>query len=250
MSKNQQKQTFNAANTQESANNTNEATVSGQLNPILGTAQNNAAALLPSLTTGYSSLSQPGGGYNPAIMGTINSTDTNLATTGGITPEQVTSMQDQAITGAQSSFATQGAAAQRAQAATGGYGLSGSLLANLARGESQAAAPAITGVNASITGMQQAGEEAGAQQLNTVQQAQTGNQLQALSGTSNLYGLDINQATQTMNQILQNYQQTGQLNNQDLSILTQIGQSQPGLWGTIQSALGTVAGIAKGAATS
>src|ERR1700734_957174 len=101
MSKNQQKQTFNAANTQESANNTNEGTVSGQLNPILGTAQSNAAGLLPSLTSGYSSLSQPGGGYNPAIAGTINATDTNLATTGGLNPAQISAMQNQAVSGAQ-----------------------------------------------------------------------------------------------------------------------------------------------------
>ena len=136
--------------------------------------------------------------------------------------------------------------AARASAATGGYGATGGAIqANLARQGSQAAATAVEDTNASITGLKQSGMIAGAQGLNTSQQNQATNKLSATAGLTNIYGMNESQVSTTVSQILQNYQQTGQLNNQDLTILTNLA-NQPGVFDKIVGTIGTLGGAAAG----
>lgn len=228
MSKADQTATKQKADQQIATNNANAGVVGSQLNSTLGTAQSNAAGLLPGITSGYADISTTGG-YDPAQLNTINNTFGDLATTGGISGADQVSMQNRAAEAAKSAYSTGADAASRSAAATGGYGATGGAIqADLARKGSQAAATAVEDTNASITGMRQAGQVAGATGLNTTQQNQVGNKLAGLGGQSNIYGMNEAQATQTIGQIMQNYQQTGSLNNQDLSILTNLA-NQPGM---------------------
>ncbi len=244
MSKSQQTAVTNQANQQVAQNNANEGAVNSQMQGVLGTAQDTASSLLPSVTGGYSDIASTGG-YDPTVLGNINATNTNLATTGGISPDQVASMEDKASQAAQSTYQTGQAAAERAQAATGGYGVSGSITGNLARQGSEAAAQAAQNVSGSIAQIQQQGEIAGAQGLQQTQQAQTGNKLTALAGNTNIYGMNENQVSTTVSQILQNYQQTGQMNAQDMAILTNLA-NQPGVFDKIVGTIGTLGGAAGG----
>ena len=241
MSKSQQSQTYTAAQQQQQQNNANETSASGTLGGVLGTSQSTAASTLPGITAGYSDIAGTGGGVNP----TADSTYTNLATTGGISPASIQAMKDEASQAAQSTYATGSAAASRTAASTGGYGNTGAVQANLARTGSQAASTAATNELASITGLQQAGEEAGAGGLATEQQNVTGNKLAALGGSTNIYGMNESQISSTVSQILQNYQQTGSLNNQDLAVLTNLAD-QPGVFSQIVSTIGTLGGAAGG----
>jgi hypothetical protein len=238
MSKSQQTGVTNQANQQIQQNNANEGAVNSQLQPILSTAEGNANTLLPSITGGYSDIASTGG-YDPTVLGNINATNTNLAANGGISPGQVASMEDKASQAAQSTYQTGQAAAERAQAATGGYGVSGSITGSLARQGSEAATQAAQNVSGSIAQIQQQGEIAGAQGLQQTQQAQTGNKLTALAGNTNIYGMNENQVSTTVSQILQNYQQTGQMNAQDMAILTNLA-NQPGVFDKIVSTIATL----------
>lgn len=247
MSKSQQTSTYNNAQNQEQQNNSNESAVNTQLQGILSTAQGNAASMLPSITGGYSDIASTGG-YNPDTLNTINSTATNLATTGGFSPQQIAAMQDQSAQAAASTYETGQAAAQRTAAATGGYGNSGAIEASLARQGSNAASAGAQAALGTIAPLQQAGMEAGVGELNTTQQNMASNQLAALGGASNIYGMNEQQTTATIGQILQNYQQTGQLNNQDLSVLTNLA-NQPGVFSQIVNTIGTLGGAAGGILT-
>jgi hypothetical protein len=245
MSKSDQNTVKNQANSQVSTNNANQAAAGSQLNSILGTAQGNAGSLFPSVTAGYSDISATGG-YDPSILGTINNTYGNLATTGGISAADQTSMQNRAAGAARSTYSTGADLASRQAAATGGYGAAGGAVQeDLARKGSQAAATAVEDTNASITGLRQQGMIAGASGLQQTQQAQVGNKLQGLAGNTNIYGMNENQISVTVDQILKNYQQTGQLNNQDLSILTNLA-NQPGVFDKIVGTIGTLGGAAGG----
>ena len=93
--------------------------------------------------------------------------------------------------------------------------------------------------------MQQQGQIAGAAGLSTVQQNMAGNKLAATGGLTNVYGMNEQQVTATVNQIIQNYQMTGQLDNQDLSILTNLA-NQPGVFDKIVSTIGTLGGAGAG----
>lgn len=260
MSKGQQKQTYTATQQQEAANTANEASANSTLQGMLGTAQGNAASELPGITAGYSDIASTGGGVNQ----TSNDTYTNLAgglasakdlaTTGGISDASIQAMKDQASQAAQSTYATGAAQGARTAAATGGYGNTSALQSQNQRQSADAAATATTNELASITGMQQAGKEAGTSLLGsemstgagglaTQQQNTTANKLSALSGQSNIYGMNESQATTTASQILQNYQQTGQLNNQDLSILANLSE-QPGVLDSIIKSVGSLGGAA------
>ena len=245
MSKSDQNQAKTQAQGQITTNNQNQAAASGQLNSVLGTAQNNASSLFPGITQSYADISGTGG-YDPSILGTINQTNTNLATTGGISDADAGAMRDRASDAARSTYATGQDAATRSSAATGGYGATGGAIqANLARTGSNAASNAAVASDASITGLRQSGMEAGAAGLNTTQQNLTGNKLAATAGATNVYGMNETQVSTTVSQILQNYQQTGQLNNQDLSILTNLA-NQPGVFDKIVSTIGTLGGAAAG----
>jgi hypothetical protein len=240
MSKSQQTAVTNQANQQIQQNNANESSADSTLQGVLGTAQNTASSLLPSITGGYSDIASTSG-YDPTVLGNINATNTNLAQTGGISPDQVASMEDKASQAAQSTYQTGAAAAERAQAATGSYGVSGSITGSLARQGSEAAAQAAQNVSGSIAQIQQQGEIAGAEGLQQTQQAQVGNRLTALAGNTNIYGMNENQVSTTVSQILQDYQQTGQMNAQDMAILTNLA-NQPGVFDKIVGTIGTLGG--------
>jgi len=244
MSKSAQNQVKTATQQQQQQNDTIATNIDNQINSVQGTAASTAASILPGVTSGYSDIAATGG-YDPSVLGSINSTYGNLATTGGITPDQIASMQDTASQAAQSTYQTGAAEAEREQAATGGYGVSGSILGNLARKGSEAGAQAAESVEGSIAGLQQQGQIAGAAGLSSTQQNIASNKLAATSGLTNIYGMNEQQVTATVSQILQNYQQTGQLNNQDLSILTNLA-NQPGVFDKIVSTIGSLGGAASG----
>jgi hypothetical protein len=150
---------------------------------------------------------------------------------------------------ARSSYTTASADASRALAATGAYGMSGSIIGSLARKGSQAADNASEGIEGTIGQLRQSGKIAGASGLSSTQQNLTSNKLAGLQGNTNIYGMNEQQMNTTVSQILQNYQQTGQLNNQDMAILANLA-NQPGVFDKIMSTLGTLSGsfanVAKG----
>ena len=248
MSKSDQQAAKKQAQQQITANTANEQAVTGVTSDILGTAKSTAANLLPGVTSGYSDISTTGG-YDPAILGRVNTTYSDLAATGGISEADATAMRNRASEAARSTYSTGADAASRASAATGGYGATGgSIQQSLARKGSEAASKAITDADASIVGMRQQGQIAGAGGLVTAQQNQVMNKLNALQGNTNIYGMNLSQATATVNQILENYKQTGELNNQDLSILTNLA-NQPGIFDKIIGTIGTLGGAAAGVLT-
>ena len=244
MGKSDQAAAKNQANQNIATNNANESTNNAQLQSILGTAQSNASSIMPAAVSGYSDI-QSSGGYDPSILGQINSTYGNLATTGGISATDATSMENQAAEAARSTYSTASDSASRALASTGGYGLSGSIIGDLARTGSDAAATATNAADANIAGLRQQGEIAGASGLSGVQQNMASNKLAATSGLTNIYGMNESQVNTTVGQILQNYQQTGQLNNQDLAVLTNLA-NQPGVFDKIVSTIGTLGNAAAG----
>jgi hypothetical protein len=245
MSKADQRNVKNQTQGNIAQNNQNQATAGVQLNSVLDTARTSAANILPGVTAGYSNISETGG-YDPSILGKVNSTYGDLADTGGVSASQETAMQNRAAEAARSTYQTGQDAFTRQIAATGGYGAGSGVSAEaLARRGSQAAATAVEDTNASITGLKQQGRIAGASGLSDTQNKVASNKLAALSGSTNIYGMNENQVSTTVDQILRNYQQTGQLNNQDLSILTNLA-NQPGVFDKIVSTIGTLGGATAG----
>lgn len=221
MSKADQSAARKQANSQIDRNLANEQGANSQLQGILGTAQGTAAGVLPSITGNYTDIATTGG------FG-------DLATTGGISAADETAIRNQAGSAARSTYQTGSDAAARIARATGGYGLSGAVQEDLARQGSEAAATATENANASIVGLRQQGQIAGTQ-----------NRLAATGGLTNIYGMNENQISTTVDQILRNYQQTGTLNNQDISILTNLA-NQPGVFDKITATIGTLGGAAAG----
>lgn len=244
MSKSDQQAVKQQAQGQMAQNNANETSTNTQLQGVLGTAQSNAASLLPGVVSGYSDI-QSGGGYDPSILGNINSTYGDLASTGGISPGQETAIKNEASQAARSTYQTASDQAQRQMAATGGYGVSGSITGSLARQGSEAASTAANAATAQLAPIEQQGKIAGAAGLSNTQQNLASNKLAATQGLTNVYGMNETQVNATVGQILQNYQQTGQLNNQDMSILTNLAE-QPGVFDKIVSTIGTLGGAATG----
>lgn len=245
MSKSDQKQAKQTAQSSMATNNANAAATNATLQPILSGAQDKANSLFPGITSSFSDISQTGG-FDPSVTGQINQTYGDLATTGGISEADATAMRNRASEAARSTYDVGREAAARSSAATGGYGATGGAIQeNLARRGSQAAATAAVDSDASIVGARQTGKIAGASGLERTQQDISGNKLAATTGLSNVYGMDLNQANKTVDQILQNYQQTGQLNNQDLTILTNLA-NQPGIFDKIVGTIGTLGGAAAG----
>ena len=243
MSKNDQRDVKNQTKSTIDTNIANSTGVNSQLQGILGTAQNTAGSILPGVTSGYSDISITGG-YNPDVLGTINKTYGDLATTGGISAQDATAMQNRSAEAARSTYDVGAADAQRKLAATGGYGVSGSIVGDLSRKGSQAAATAVENTNASIAGIRQQGRIAGASGLSNTQNNMASNRLAGLAGSTNIYGMNENQVNTTVGQILQNYQQTGQLNNQDLAILTNLA-NQPGVYDKILQTIAVAEGAFK-----
>ena len=262
MSKSDQNAAKQAAQGQISQNNANESSANTQLQGILGTAQSTAASILPGITSGYSDLASTGGGVDPNSQAAYQNLAaglpqaTNLATTGGLDPATIDAMKSEASQAARSTYQTSADQVARTAAATGGYGSTAALQDQLAREGSNAASQAVNNSQATIGQLQQSGQIAGVSALGTemasgagglaaTQQNVTGNKLAALGGSTNIYGMNEQQVTSTVGQILQNYQQTGQLNNQDLAILTNLA-NQPGVFDKIVSTLGTLGGAAAG----
>lgn len=244
MSKSDQKAAKNQANANIAANTANMQATNTELQDILGTSKTTAASVLPGAVSGYSDISTTGG-YDPSIMGSITSGYQNLIDTGGISPADVTAMQDRASEAAKSSYDIAAANTKRIAAATGGYGSTAALESNLARTGSQAAEQAVVDTNATIAGLKQSGTIAGLTGQTQLQQNIAGNKLAATGGLANIYGMSEAEVNHTVDSILQNYQQTGQLNNQDLSILTNLA-NQPGVFDKIVGTIGTLGGAAAG----
>lgn len=244
MSKQQSKQTFNASNTEESTVQNQGAQNNNQLQGILGGYQANASNLFPQINSGYNSLSEAGGGYNPADLSTIDTAYTDLSQ-GGISPSQLAALTGQAQSSAEAGYKTAWQQMQQQIAATGGYGFTGAAENELARGASQAGSTATNNLLASLVAQQSQNKATGASGLNTLNQGMTANQLQALSGQQGLYNTNVSASTQTLQQILQNFQATGQLSNEDLKILAGIG-SEGGAGTYALNALGTAGGVAAG----
>lgn len=241
MSKADQNQAKDQARRQIGQNQQNQDTANTTLTGVLNTAQNNAKNILPGVISGYRDIANTGGGTNPIATDAYS----KLATTGGVSPEDALSIKSEASDAARSAYSTSQDQARRTAAATGGYGDTSAVQNLLARQGSEAASRASTNANAEIARMKQPGMIAGAQGLQSQQQNQTSNRLAALSGESNIYGMNESQVNTTVDQILRNYQQTGQLNNQDLAILTNLA-NQPGVFDKIVSAVGTLGGAAAG----
>lgn len=236
MGKADQKALKNQANAAIAQNNANMQGLNTQLQSILGQEQGVASSLLPGVTAGFSDI-MSGGGLDP----TAKATYADFAQTGGISPASETAMRNRAGEAATSAYSTAGDKARRMMSATGGYGSGAGLLSSMARQGSQAAAQATEDTSATLAGMKQQGMLAGAGGLQSGLQTK----LQALSGMGNLYGLTENQINATVGNILQNYQQTGQLNNQDMQILQNLA-NQPGVFDKIVGTIGTLGGAAGG----
>lgn len=250
MSKSDQKAAKQQAQSQITQNNANTAAVNETLQDVLGTAKSTASSVLPTITSGYSDIAA-GKGYDPSILGAAKDTFTGLATTGGISAADATAMRNRAGEAATSAYSTGSDAARRAITSTGGYGTSGAILGNLARKGSQAAAQATEDTNASIAGLRQGGMIAGGQGLVSTAagaDAATRTQLAGLGGLTNVYGLNESQVNATVDAILQNYKTNGELNNQDLTILTNLA-NQPGVFDKIVGTIGTLGGAAAGVMT-
>lgn len=245
MSKADQRNVKSQAQAQQQQTNTNAGAAGEQISSVLGTAKTNADAALPGIQSGYSDIAGTGG-FDPAIIGQIQGTYSDFAKTGGISDASATAMRNRSAEAAKGTYDVAAAGAERARAATGGYGdTSAAVSSDLARKGSQAASTAVTGIDASIAALRQSGQLAGAGGLVSSTQAQTGNKLAALGGMTNIYGLNENEVNSMVDAIIKNYQTQGTLNNQDLSILTNLA-NQPGVFDKIVSTIGTIGGAGAG----
>ncbi len=213
----------------------------------LSTSQDRASSIFPGVAAGYSDISSTGG-YDPAILGRLTSQYDTLATTGGIDEAGATAMRNRSAEGVKGIYQNLSDQARRTSSATGGFGGNiGATIDKLARNSAQAQATSITGTDASIAGLRQAGTVAGLSGGTNLQQNIAGNRLSALGGSAGLYGTESANTSAALSQILQNLQQTGSLTNQDLAILYQIAQ-RPGPFDNILKAIQTAGGVAAGVA--
>ena len=179
--------------------------LNSQLQGLLGGVTNNSISNPSSIESGYSA----------------------FAGNGGISPTDKSALSDEAAEAAQSTYQTGSDVASRQIAATGGYGPSGAIENSLAREGSNAASTAAVNSDASITGLQ------------------TSNELAGLTGQAGLYGTNVNQMQNLIQQILTNANTTNSGVNQAIGIKAGISEN-PANPGIIQNAstLGnTAAGI-------
>jgi len=187
------------ATSQINANNKVSGIADAQLNSILGNAGSTASSFLPGIQSGLSDFEQ----------------------TGGISAADRAAMTTSAAGAAESAYSTAADQYERSIMGTGGYGSSGAASAELARAGSEAGSKAAVNLQSNLASLTQSGKLAG------------------LSGASNIYGLSQSQVSQTMAQILQNYAQTGSLNNEDIAILQHLS-AQPGFAMQLSQGLGNV----------
>jgi hypothetical protein len=171
-------------------------------------------------TSGYGGGNSGGGGNNSAISGWQN-----MAQTGGFSPAQIQSMQQQAEAPTRAAYQNMQNDLQTSSALTGGYAPNlAAAQANLGRQATQGIAANDVAANAGIAQMQQQGQLAGLSGL-------TGAQLGALSGETGAYGATPGMSSMLGNQLLgtSGQQLTGNsLANQIAQMLIsgQLGQSQ------------------------
>jgi hypothetical protein len=182
-------------------------------NNQLGGVAENLQGILPNLESNAAGTSLPG----------IESGFQNFALTGGLSPGDVSGLEDQASQSARGVYSTASADAQRKMAATGGYGDVGSITGSLARQGSNAAGMAASNAGAGVIGMRDQ------------------NQLGGLAGQSNLYNINNNQMQSIINQILTGWGATANIAN---------NPSNPGIFADTLNAVGTVAGGITGGLTA
>lgn len=209
---------------------------------VIGDVYNRSVAasqeMYPGITAGYGDIAGVTGGYDPTTLNTINTAYTGLAQ-GGYTPGDIGALKREATAGVSGAIGGLTDTARRLSAATGSSG-SGAL-SRMARTAGETSARAVTGVNADIARQKAANIATGAGGLSSVQQAITGQRLGALGGASNIYGMNMQQMSDSVRNIIQNYQATGNMSNQDLQILQEISK-RPGIFDNIMRGLGVVAG--------
>jgi len=245
MSKNQQKQVTNAANTQLSSTRDQGASNNQQLQSVFGDYQSNAKNLFPGLAGGFNDIASTGG-FNPAQLDKIQSGYTNLALTGGYTPEDMAYMRNAAADSARSAYSTGRDELQRNIAATGGYGFGTAAINSLARKGSEAATDATGKVNADIARNKIQNQYQGLQGLQGLEQAQVGNRLSGLAGGSNLYNTNVAATQNTLEDIIKNFQVTGSLSADDLKTLAGLANSTKNWWENVQGVAGPVGGMLQG----
>lgn len=241
MSKNQQKQVFNASNQGLAYAQNQGAANNQQLQGAYSGYQSNANALFPGISSGYSDISNSGG-YDPSKLADINQGYESFSQTGGLAPSDISAITNQASNAARSTYQTAQSDLQRQIAATGGFGFTGAAMGNLARQGSIAASNAANSAQAQLVPMIQSGKLAGLGGLAGVQQNLTGNKLNALQGQSGLYNTNVAATQNTLSDIIKNFQVTGQLSNDDLKVLANIANTQQNWWeGPIGGAIGGAA---------
>lgn len=193
------------------------------------------------------------GGYDisPVIQGYAE-----FAKTGGISPEQISGIKNEASQAARSTYQTAQSEAQRQKSVTGGFGYNAGIEDSLARKGSEAAARAASTAGATLAPLEQQGKLAGlggqvnannsivANRLSGLAgegnflQNKAGNKLAALSGSS---GIDAN----LLNFILQNYSNTAGLTSSLAG--TQAGLAkQPGFGTNLLTGLQSIGGVGAG----
>lgn len=182
-------------------------------NNQLGGVAENLQGLLPGIEGNAAGSSLPG----------IESGFNNFALTGGISPSDISGLEDQASQAARVSYSTASADASRKIAATGGYGDVGSITGSLAREGSNAASTAASNAGAGLIGMRNQNELAG------------------LAGQSNLYNINTNQMQSIISQILAGWGATANIAN---------NPTNPGIFADTLGAVGAVSGGITGGLTA
>jgi hypothetical protein len=206
----------------------------------------------------------PTGGYDPTQLAQTLGGYSNLATTGGYTPQLQQAYMNQATAGNPILAANLASAAQRNAAATGGNAQAG--IANIQQqlGEQQAQT-----TNAAQLGLQQqitanqlqglGGLQSTEQQLAAARQGITGQQTGlesgvasgvqgANAGLSGMYGTQASQADQLSNQVLQGLGLQFGTESSAANIMQQLSKN-PGLFQTALGDIAQIGGMAAGAAT-
>lgn len=244
MGKRDQNRQKEALNQDVSRTQQQSGQISGQLQDILGGARRTSSDLLPGISAGYSDILSTGG-YDPSVLGNIRNMYSTYAKEGGISDAGADAIRRRAFRTAESTYENERNRAQRAGSITGNYGYSGALAGNLARKGSQAATRAVTDAEAEIAKLRQTGTLAGAQGLAGLEQSMAQNRLGALSGISNIYGLNMQEVDATIDNILKEYQLTGTLTQNNRQMLIELA-NRPGVYDKIISTIATLGGSAAG----
>lgn len=190
----------------------------------------------------YQSVGAQGAGQNQQLQDTLKGLQpqtaadygaagagySNFADTGGISGPEEQAMKSAATAGVGGVYQTLEDQAARQSTSAGAN--PAAAIAQISRNAGEAESQAITQTEANVADLRQAGREFG------------------VGGQASLYGMDVQQMETVAQQILQNFQTTGQLQQGDLAILQRIAQ-QPGVGSNIIGAIGTIGGAVAGAGT-